>query len=74
MKSNLKILVAILLMSVGLTASEPATGISIMLGRPTDRSITANVQADQTADGYIEYGFAPGVYSFQTSPVRLAAD
>ena len=32
-----------------------------MLGRPTDRSVTASLLADVALDAYLEYGTAPGV-------------
>lgn len=36
---------------------------SIILGRPTDVSITASIQFDYAADCYLEYGTTSGVYT-----------
>ena len=40
---------------------------SIILGRPTNNSITASVLFDQNMQFYIEYGLQSGVYQNQTS-------
>lgn len=40
---------------------------SILLGRPTDQSITANVLFDQATEFYLEYGLQSGVYPVQTN-------
>jgi hypothetical protein len=48
---------------------------SIVLGQPTDTSITANVLSeDQSLDVYFEYGLLPGVYSMQTDTLALQED
>jgi hypothetical protein len=39
---------------------------SIILGRPTDKSITASVLLDQNSDYYLEYGTATGIYGTKT--------
>ena len=46
--------------------------LSIVLGRPTDRSVTANILSAAGTEGYIEYGQSSGVYTLKTSTVRLA--
>lgn len=46
---------------------------SIVLGRPTDRSITASLLAAAALDAYLEYGMTPGVYTAQTAAINLAA-
>ena len=40
---------------------------SIILGRPTDKSITASVLLDQNSDYYLEYGTSTGVYGTKTA-------
>jgi phosphodiesterase/alkaline phosphatase D-like protein len=45
--------------------------LSIVLGRPTDRSVTANILSAASDEGYIEYGQSSGVYTLKTSTVRL---
>jgi hypothetical protein len=47
-----------------LSFNVPAHPIDVILGRPTQNSITLSVLAYQDADGYIEYG--PSCYSQQT--------
>ena len=50
-------------------------GGNIVLGRPTDDSIAANVLSpDQTLDVYFEIGTQPGVYTTQTDTMSLVAD
>ena len=44
---------------------------SIILGRPTDNSITASVMFDQSAEFYLEYGIQKGDYPFKTNTVSL---
>ena len=40
---------------------------SIILGRPTDKSITASVLLDQNSDYYLEYGTSAGVYGTKSA-------
>jgi phosphodiesterase/alkaline phosphatase D-like protein len=40
---------------------------SIILGRPTDKSITASVLFDQNTDYYLEYGTSSGVFATKSS-------
>jgi hypothetical protein len=49
-------------------------GFSILLGRPTDHSITVNVIPDQSGEISFEYGTAPGVYGYQTTATPCTAD
>lgn len=49
--------------------SSPAT-ISEILGRPTDRSVTANALSDEDVDVFYEYGTQPGIYSGKTQTAR----
>lgn len=50
----------------------PAHAVDIILGRPTDRSVTLSVLAYQDMEGYVQYGTQPGVYTART-PSRLFA-
>ena len=45
-----------------------AQNFNIILGRPTDTSITASVMFDQVVQYYFSYGSQPGIYS-QNTPV-----
>ena len=40
---------------------------SIILGRPTDKSITLSILFDQNVNFYIEYGTSPSIYTKNTS-------
>jgi hypothetical protein len=55
-----------------LSLDVPAHPMDIILGRPTQRSITASVLAYQDGDGYIEFGTQTGVHPNKT-PVRSFA-
>ncbi|MFM2208058.1 MAG: hypothetical protein RL213_2033 [Bacteroidota bacterium] len=46
---------------------------SVLLGRPTDQSITANVLFDQATEFYLEYGLQTGVYPSQSATFLNAA-
>jgi len=47
--------------------------LSIILGRPTDKSVTANVLSADALEGYIEYGIKPGKYSHKTGTITFTA-
>jgi sugar lactone lactonase YvrE len=47
--------------------------LSIILGRPTDRSITVSLLSAQPRHGYIEYGQAAGEYALKTATLTLPA-
>lgn len=47
---------------------------TIVLGRPTHQSITANVRPDASVEIYIEYGKTSEDYPLRTSTVNAAAD
>lgn len=47
--------------------------LSIVLGRPNDRSVTVSVLATEALEGYLEYGSAPGCYDRKTKPLTLLA-
>ena len=47
--------------------------LSVMLGRPTDKSITANVLAAEEREGFIEYGTAAGQYTAKTAVTKFPA-
>jgi len=59
------------------TRNVPVTGSSaplnpvdfnIMLGRPTDESVTANIITDYDAEFFVDYGIEPGIYSYEIGP------
>ena len=49
------------------TSFSQAQTHSIILGRPTDVSITASILFDYAADYYLKYGISPGVYTDSTT-------
>ena len=46
---------------------------NIVLGRPTDTSITASILFEQNMQGYLEYGTASGSYASQTAVATIVA-
>jgi len=50
-----------------LNSSSVLQSQSIILGRPTDNSITASITFDQNMEYYLEYGTQTGVYTSTTS-------
>ena len=46
---------------------------SVILGRPTDRSITASLLSDRTGDVWLEYGTQSGSYPLTSAHVSLQA-
>lgn len=58
-----------------LAAGVPAwAATTIILGQPTDRSITANVRTDTAVEVYFEYGVKPGTYNGQTKATTASLD
>ena len=49
-------------------------GFNILLGRPTDDSITVNVIPDQSGDISFEYGTVSGVYGSHTDAISCTVD
>jgi hypothetical protein len=58
----------------GTAAPLAPVSFNILLGRPTDESVTANIITDTDAEFYIEYGTSSGDYSGQTSTFTATAD
>jgi hypothetical protein len=52
---------------------DSAAGRTVVLGRPTDRSMAANVLSDQSVEAYVEYGQASGTYGQSTAAQILPA-
>lgn len=52
----------------------PSHPIDMILGLPTDSSITVSVLAYQDIESYIEYGLSPDNFSNQTPPLALDAN
>jgi hypothetical protein len=59
--------IAVLVMS----QSSESFDVNIMLGRPTDRSITVSVLASRNLEAFFEYGARPGSYTAKTSVSAL---
>jgi uncharacterized protein (TIGR03437 family) len=58
-----------------LTALPAATpNFTVILGQPTDRSITVDARADTAVELYFEYGVKSTVYTSQTTSAVAAAD
>ena len=51
----------------------PDRGMSLVLGRPTDRSITVSVLAPTALEAFVEYGTVPGQYPEKTALSKGAA-
>lgn len=69
---KLRIVILFVLAAVGLRAADfPGT---IVLGRPTNKSIAANLLAPSAQSVYLEFGTQPGVYSGQSEVLTLAAN
>ncbi len=55
------------------TAAEQPFSGTIILGRPTDRSVTASLMSDRDVQVYLEYGITAGTYAGRTASVSLKA-
>ncbi len=71
-KSN-RVLCLRLLLTAVLPAFTAPT-ITVILGQPTDQSVTIAVRTDTALDMYFEYGLKPAAYTAQTKPVTFTAD
>ena len=63
----------IILITILLEASSKmllAQNKSIILGRPTDTSITASILFDQSVQFYLQYGTQTGVYTNTTNTIN----
>jgi len=49
------------------------TGVNLVLGRPTDHSITVNVLSDKDREIFFEYGTAQGSYNGKTAAASLSS-
>ena len=58
----------------GTAAPLAPVAFNILLGRPTDESITANIIPDANAEFYVEYGTSSGSYDDQTSTFSATAN
>lgn len=52
----------------------PLDLVSVVLGRPTDRSVTASVVARSAGEAFIEFGDKPGNYVRKTDMISLRPD
>lgn len=62
----------ILLLLLATTLSTAQTH-TVILGRPTDRSVTASVRFDRDVNVTIDHGISPSAYTRSTSPVSAVA-
>ncbi len=60
--------------SQNLSYEVPSHPIDMILGRPTNNSITVSVLAYQEAECYLEYGPAPEIFTNQTPHTALSAN
>ena len=56
-----------------LGTNDPLFRAQELLGRPTDTSVTINVEAVEEVEAYFEYGDEPGNYGSRTAAIRLPA-
>lgn len=66
-KSQIFVLIFVLFLQLSVKSQT----FDIILGRPTDTSMTASVMFDRTCDYYIEYGSQPGIYD-RTTPTATS--
>ena len=67
--------------ATGRCAAPPQIGLpdleslrqGIILGRPTDTSITAHIMADEDMDCFLEYGTDPNTFAYQTETMSMLA-
>jgi sugar lactone lactonase YvrE/phosphodiesterase/alkaline phosphatase D-like protein len=55
------------------TAARQLEDLSIILGQPTDRSMTVSLLSAEPREGYIEYGLKEGEYTARTATAELPA-
>lgn len=60
---NLTYLIKTIFLLVFIDSSSVAQTKSIILGRPTDTSITVSISFDKVVEYFLEYGKQPGVYT-----------
>ena len=53
--------------------NEHGSGVTHILGRPTDRSIAMSVLAPNEIEAFVEYGVSPGRYTVTTAPKQSGA-
>ncbi|MHC4175377.1 MAG: metallophosphoesterase family protein, partial [Planctomycetota bacterium] len=58
---------------IGLPDLEPLPQ-GIVLGRPTDTSVTAHIMADEDMDCFLEYGTDPNTFAYRTESMSILAD
>lgn len=63
-----------LLVTAAVVAGSAEAATTLILGRPTHRSITVNARPDTAVELYVEYGRASGDYSARTPAVTVIAN
>ncbi|MEI7902566.1 MAG: hypothetical protein WCK89_20140, partial [bacterium] len=72
--NGVPILIGVQSFSVAVTAASGSTvAYDLILGRPTDQSITVSMLSSNALQVYVEYGTVPGVYAGQTALTNSAA-
>lgn len=69
----LKLRISLMIVLLGVAAAAFADQPSVVLGRPTDRSITLNVLSSSDVDIYAESGTTAGAYALRTATKSLSA-
>ena len=64
----------LLCITLALTAPALAANLTVIMGQPTDHSITMGTRADGAVELYFEYGPSPGNFTAQTQIVIPTAD
>ena len=72
LKNSLKALILIFLL--GLNSFVFSQKLNIVLGRPTDKSVTASMMFDQQVDFYVDYGTQTGTYTGKTITFSATAN
>lgn len=72
-KKNPSVIFAAQQTTVVTSSDGMSRGLSIILGRPTDRSVVINVVSPAGGEAYVEWGMRPGEWSRKTSGMTLQA-
>jgi hypothetical protein len=62
-----------LMVMIGWGAVLPGAAQDVILGRPTDRSVTANLLSHRNLETFVEYGTRSGAYNLKTAVFKVEA-
>jgi hypothetical protein len=65
---------ALIFVFIGIQLITSAQNYTVILGRPTDKSVTANILFDQSVVIKVEYGTSSGLYESSTSEINVVAN